>query len=157
MTLGEFEDVIDAVVVVYRDGITTLASGNPRRARIALGFCGILESRLPSALTVAVTTVFRSDWGPPHVDSWRVLAATSSLEPRKVPRLREAAVEADDSWGFRTSRLKSDVSPFQTALPGPLIRRLRRGVAATNASAASGDVHEHQRHKGIYTFEKPHC
>jgi hypothetical protein len=147
------EDMVVVVLVGNRIGITTLASGNPRRVRIALGFCWRPGPGLSSAPTVALTTAFRLDWS---ADSWRVFVATGGLEPRKAPSFG-AVTDANSSWGFRSSRLESYMSSFQTTLLGLLIHRLRRGVAATKAAAASGDVHEHQRHKGINIFEKPHC
>jgi hypothetical protein len=152
------------VVVVCRGGIMTFASGNPRRVRIAPGFCSRLAPWLPSAFKVALTTIFRLDGRSGRAastESWGVWVGTggaSGSEPHRAPpSILGTATDAVDSLAFRSSGLGSDMPSFQMTLPGPLIQRLRRGVAATNAAVASVDVHEHQRHNGMYTFEKPHC
>jgi hypothetical protein len=152
---------VGIVVVVCREGMMTFASGNPRRARIAPAFCSRSAPWLPSAFRAALTTEVRSDGRSGRAastESWRVWVATgaSNSEPHRAPILG-TVTDAVKSLAFRSSGLGSDMPSFQTTLPGPLIQRLRRGVAATNAAAASVDVHEHQRHNGIYTFEKPHC
>jgi hypothetical protein len=150
------------LVVVCRGGMITFASGNPRRARIAPGLCSRSASWLPSAFKVALTTELRSDGRSGRAastESWRVSVATgaSGSEPHRAPIFWTVTDDAVNSLASRSSGFGSDMPSFQTTLPGPLIQRLRRGVAATNAAVASVDVHEHQRHNGIYTFEKPHC
>ena len=40
VTWGGAEETIVVVIIGYRDGTTTLAAGNPRRIRSALGFRG---------------------------------------------------------------------------------------------------------------------